>query len=609
MYFDLEKTIRTDGAFRHQVQVYMKQLDVCRDKMASQSKFVETYNETLRDLLILCRWNISLLTPMFFRYPENKPLRYSDYPFAMQMFNFQIGGFTVVKGSRQTSKSTSFCVRQQMLCRMIPGFKSMYICPLSQQLETYANKMREISAACVDQIPKTKFKQNLHYREFPNGSTIELVYVNEDANVVRGKTAKEILYDEYQGFDPDLETEVDQIQRSGEMPVTIFAGTSLTTDTALEGKWAQSSGGVWLMKCSAGHDNIPLPEHGVMEMIQPQGPSCRKCGELLDVRAGTFVHAHPELLDQGKVGFHIPQIIIPAVVNNQIRWMDIYERKFKDYRKFLQEILGIATEDGEREITKQNLVEMCNLGNIEALQQKAANGKYEWVVSGCDWGGSDYNPNLHTKVSTTVHAMIGITPLGEFDIIHLKRYAGMNYDDITGDIIYNHKRLRGFALASDFGVGAVYNSALRKSIATERHLVFCYVGPNQPLIAEPGGDHMMNQWSLNKTESISLTFDAVRTKRLRCFSWQFAGEYLMDFLNMYRAPGERVGQSGASTFLYKAHSSKPNDTLQAVNYAYMLGKILRGEPMFNDVTVRARLESMLRGADIYLSRMPRAISG
>jgi hypothetical protein len=43
-------------------------------------------------------------------------------------------------------------------------------------------------------------------------------------------------------------------------PVTIYAGTSLTTDTMLEKKWLESSQGLWIMRCGCGQENIPLPE-------------------------------------------------------------------------------------------------------------------------------------------------------------------------------------------------------------------------------------------------------------------------------------------------------------------------------------------------------------
>jgi len=288
---------------------------------------------------------------------------------------------------------------------------------------------------------------------------------------------------------------------------------------------------------------------------------------------------------------------VPAVVNNPFRWSKIYERKNAGSpHKFLQEILGIATEEGEREITRKQLQDLCTLGkDLVALQVKAARRQYQYIVSGCDWGGSDYQPMTNMKISTTVHVIMGITPTGQFDILHICRYAGMNYDSIISYIVANHNKYSGNAMACDSGVGAVYNSKLREHIPQEKHLMFVYVGPTTALISEPKTVHLYNTWSLNKTESISLTFDAIREKRIRCFDWEYAAEFLEDCLNMYRAPGEKAGASGTNTFLYRASATKPNDTLQAINYAYMLGKIMLGEPMFADLSIKFRLEQVLRG--------------
>jgi hypothetical protein len=613
-YSDIEYKCRTDGQFRSKLLAYSKRMAYFAAKAKEGGDTYRTaYNETLWKFIQFTNFNLVFLTEHYFpKYPKDKPLNFSEYPFAFQMFEFQIGGYNVFRGSRQISKSTSFSARQLLNSNLFPGFKSLYICPRNQQLATYANKLKEIERASLFASTENhKFRRNLNLKEFEGGSSIELAYVLTNASVVRGKSADELLYDEAQDFDPDLEIEVGQIQSASEMPVTIYAGTSLTTESFLEQKYSASSMCSWTTRCGCGTYNIPLPEHRVLDQIQPQGPSCWKCGRLLDIRNGRFVAADWALHDKGRRGFHIPQIIIPAVFNNPIRWADIYEKKVKmgGDRKFLQEILGVATEEGEREITKKNLMDICILPDLRVLHEKARSRQYQFVISGCDWGGSDYIPAEHIKISTTVHVMVGITTTGAFEIIHIRRYSGMNYDDIAGDIIHNHEALNGMAIATDFGVGAVYNSKLRERLPAERHLIFNYVGPDSNLLSEPAKAHIYNQWSLNKTESISMTYAAVRERRFRCFKWEQASEYLMDFMNMYRAPAEKAG-SGATTFLYRSSASRPNDTLQAVNYCHMLGKILLGEPMFPDIATKIRLEQAL-GATTFgmFNTDPRNIGG
>ena len=254
-------------------------------------------------------------------------------------------------------------------------------------------------------------------------------------------------------------------------------------------------------------------------------------------------------------------------------------------------------------------MDICVLGrDFNALLRKAQQRDYEFVVSGCDWGGSDYIPAQHIKISTTVHVVVGVLPTGKLDILHIQRYSGMNYDDIVNDIMHNHSVRNGFAIASDFGVGAVYNSKIREKLPPEKHLIFGYVGPASDLISEPKQAHIYNQWSLNKTESLSLTYEAIRQQRIRCFDWAIAEEFLSDFLNIFRSPGE--SPSGATTFIYRAHPSKPNDTAMAINYAFMLAKILLKEPMFADSSLKSRLEQTFHsGLDYSSASFPGHISG
>jgi hypothetical protein len=615
VYLDLEYRIRTDGEFRAELERRQKRLEELDRLSQRNSALIGAFHQSLFDYLEFCQFNLANLAPYFWpAYPKEQPLYFANYPFAYQMFCFQVGGFMVFRGSRQISKTTSFASRQSMMARLFRGFKSLYIVPRSDQLATYQNKFREIEQANRFHRRDTRLRQNLGYKELPNRSIIEMARVQTTAAGIRGKSTDELLFDEFQHFDPELELEVSQTQAASELKITIYAGTSLTTDSALEQRWNESSQGSWVMRCGCGHWSIPLPEFDVMEMIRPEGPCCLKCGRLLAVREGKFVHAQQDRFDAGYRGFHIPQIIVPAVVYNPTRWAEIYWNKVRSGggRKFVQEILGVATEQGEKEITRTQLQDICVLGrDKQRLLQKAVQGEYEYTVSGCDWGGSDHLPELRIKRSTTVHVIAGILPTGQFEILHFRRFEGMDYEDITADILRHHALYRGYALASDFGVGAVYNSALRRQIPVGRHLIFNYVGPASPLISQPKGPHQFNGWSLNKSESISLTYDAVRHKRIRCFDFDLAEPYLSDFLNLFRAPGERGQGGGASTFLYRSHPTKPTDALMAVNYAFMLGKILLGEPMVADLSTKVMLDNALLsgiGAD-QLSGLPGAFSG
>src|ERR1017187_6705610 len=150
---------------------------------------------------------------------------------------------------------------------------------------------------------------------------------------------------------------------------------------------------------------------------------------VLDTRTGHFVHMFPDLIERQQIGFHVPQIVLPAKQDDPLHWFNIYHaKKTTDERHFLQEVLGIPVEEGEREITKQQLMDICDLGPPHLLEQKAMKKGYNWIVSGMDWGGTDYLPDLNLKKSTTVHTIVGVKNTGQIDILYFRRYPGMNYD-------------------------------------------------------------------------------------------------------------------------------------------------------------------------------------
>ena len=614
MTFDIEHQVRTDPVYRAKLVGMVTELEKLEQASKLNPKVQPMAAAKLVEILRFCDYNMFFLPGYFFpNYLDGQPMSFADYPFASPMLSFQIGSILTLRGSRQIGKSVNLSVRQILHANLIPGYKSLYICPHPKQLEAYSIKLKETERAFRFYTSGGKEeRRNLFLKEYGTGvsqSTITLMYVLGDAGVIRGRTADSLLLDECQAFDADLETEVSQVNSASKKPATIYAGTSTTTDSYLEAKFQESSQGYAAIKCTCGHVNIPLPEHKVLDMIQSQGPTCTKvyksgahCGRLLNVRSIEYVHANQAALALNKPGYHIPQIIVPGVVENRFRWAKIYDRKFgPNLNKYFQELLGIPTEEGDRELSRAHLEAICVLPDQMTLKRKAMARQYEYVVSGCDWGGTDYSSTAKLKVSTTVHVAMGITPDGWFDIIHMKRYLGMDFESVGEDIMHNHKELQGCAIGSDTGVGMAYNAVLGRHTPPETHLKFTYVGPKSAVIAEPQGDHAYNQWSINKTETLTMLFQAIKARRIRCYPWEEASALLSDFLNMYRAPADLPG--GASIMTYRPSATKPNDCMQACNYAFIVGKILLGEPVFADESVRMRLEMALRGGSSMLGQM------
>lgn len=505
--------------------------------------------------------------------------------------------------------STGLGSRGLALCSIFDYYSILYIAPHPDQAKTYADRVKQLergSAVDPSKFGETGLRSNLYYKEYPNHSTYKITNVLTDASKIRGNTARELNLDECQDFDAWLLPEVMQCIKATDRPVELYTGTSTTPESFLEQRYQESSKGVWMIPSPAGGGKwFSLNNPDILDdIISIDGLRCPYSGQLVNPATGEFVHESPLLLAAGDVGFHTPQIIVPAYAQGA-KWLEIYDA-FKSYTaagqrsKFLQEVMGIPVLSGTRELTEGDLKRMCGTQSLRATQEAVRTRKkrYRYVISGCDWGGSDFNRSVGTKVSYTVHVMIGITPDGDFDIIHARRYDGMDQEDIGGHIVKDHVKYHGYAIGSDAGMGDFYNKFLQASgdIPVERHIVWGYSASGKALIAPCKAEgaalrHLM----LNRTESISALFSDIKREgspRIRAPHWEDMRIILTDLINSYR--NVRINEeTGKKTIRFIRHGAKPDDFLHALNFAVSTARLILEEPIIKDPALLERMRQAL----------------
>ena len=596
-YIDVPERTRLDPEFRESLVAEMQHINASSTPAAR--------SQAMLNMIKKCGYNIGLLLPWLF--PNfagpNAGMSLLTRPFAFPFFAYLLHGFLVLRGSRQIGKSTSFTARQLAMCKLLPWFSS-YIAPHTEHIKTYALKLEEMKTTFRywHRVPGVKDNMYLKQLRTPNGlSQIGIYRVLTSASHMRGKTTDEILYDEYQLFDMRLEAELKQMQRVTKTPVTIYSGTSTTIDSPLESRFQESSGGIWHIRGPSGKMINCGDAKTVLSMVREDGLYCPHSDRRIhNPQDGMFVHQSEHLLDRNIIGLHVPQFIIPEFVT-PLEWAKIYQY-LKDFgeARFLQEVAGIPTENSSAEITQADLIAMCNLPfRTEADIQKhhKTNNKYRFVVSGCDWGGSDYEMAKQAKTSYTVHVMLGVSGDGACDILHMRRYPGMAYDEIASMIVQKHIELGGTMLLSDYGAGYAYNTFLHRDqrINPGKHFVLEYNAPYSPILSRVKNPHFPSHYLLNKTESITFLYEAIKSGRIKCFSWDAAQSCLLDLLHSRRVHAET--RHGRQYFLHvRNNPSKPDDTLHALNFAFTGARLLLRERLFSDQAVHAYVQSVLGGA-------------
>jgi hypothetical protein len=512
----------------------------------------------------------------------------------------------VTRGHLVTHNTTTFAAMVLAYAHLLLGIRQLFIVPHMEHLKTIGRKIREMERACRFQIG-TQYKQNEYYKEYPGGSVLELIRVYMDAMGVRGKTTDGILLDEAQNFDDAHWPEVEQTQRSSSFKYTVISGTSLTMDTFLEQNYQLGSRDAWLVPTThilpSGDRkwlNFADPDD-IYSCIKEDGLRCPYTGKRIDPIGGRFVSEDRSRAEAGFRSLHIPQVIVPSMVGNPADWGTFY-RQFTlyDRPKFLMENLGIPTENGPRELTEEHLRRICTLGSYASGLKRSKENYYRFLVSGCDWGGSDYNPQTKTKKSYTVHCILGVTRDLKFDLVHLSRYYSMDYEEVSHFIAEDHHRFGAYGIASDFGAGSAYNMLLRKEpkIQANRHLILQYAGPKAAMLAAPEQSMLTNHFLLNRTESITQMILDIKKQnegpRLRCYDWGESGQYLSDFTALRRVQGESA-LTGETTFRYMRDPRFPDDSLHATNFARVLALLILGEPLLQDRSIMEEVMSRFAG--------------
>ena len=599
-YIDLAWELKENPTFRGKIVRYVD--EVQRISRSNRPEEKARAKLILADIWRECNFNVALLMPYFFPlFDQGKPFRVGRRPANYALYSLCPGGATTIRGGRQFGKSTSLGSRQLSLTQLINGWRTMYICPHSEHKETYGNKLRELEASSSLNFSQPGYRNNLYYKEWTNRSVLYVIRVMTSAAATRGKTVDEFVYDEYQLFNPDFEEEIRPMQTTSDMPVTIYAGTSTWLDSPLEARFQASSQGTWHIRTHREGKYIDCGDvDQVLSMIGPDGPVCPHTGWELDVANGFFAHHYASRLEENLIGLHVPQVAIPEFTSEFKYWSKIVmASRGPNRNQFAQEILGIPCEAGHREVTEERLRQICVLtDNEETRKRKARDGTYRYIISGCDWGGSEFDPVYKIKTSYTAHAIIGLAEDGYWDILHLRRYPGQSYMQIADSIIKDHVAFGGYAVGSDAGGGMAYNSYLRASgrVPIERHMVFHYGGlPTTPILAPMQVDGATNYYILNRGESLSALFGDINRDPpgIRCFSWDQSRIYLMDFLNVMRVIAETRG--GQQWFQHHRNPTKADDIMHAINYARVVGRMILGEPMFHDPSVGRRIRDMLRG--------------
>jgi hypothetical protein len=513
---------------------------------------------------------------------RGKPYHLDDYPQCTSFYPKEYPRDMIWLCGRQIGKSMNLSRSEVLDLVQIPFFQCLYVAPLQSQAQRYSQLyLREAISTCKPAVAlqgnedflstsgnNAAVVRSVGHQSFANGAGIQLTYAKTSPDRARGITADRIDFDEIQDQLINHLPIISESLSNSDWGHRRFTGTAKTTDNIIEYLWKQSTMAEWHMRCDCGAWNVPSREGGVLDMITALGPVCIKCRKRLNIRRGEWVDAVPRQADEF-IGRHIPQIIVPAVVENPHKWTQLVDKITKlPPTVIYTEILGISSDEGVRLITQADIDEASNLGNHDDLLRAVDN--YPYIVVGVDWGIAEIT-------SFTVATVVGITHQGQLHVLYARRYVGMDMENIIADIVRMARAYHASYIAADFGVGFTNNQMLAKR--TQRVVQIQYVQQNKFLSFNEL--HGVPRWTVDRNTALTLLFWNIKNKRVFFPNKDESATYTMDLLSPYELLMEQ--SSGIVKKKFVRDPAKPDDFAHALCFAALVLFRLVGHDALNIV--------------------------
>jgi hypothetical protein len=522
---------------------------------------------------------------------EGKPYTIDRF-FPMQpMFHrFNVPLYLTLKAGRQISKSRSLAAQSVLQAMTTPHFKLLYVNPLQAQALRFSTNYVQ---PFIDTSPIRRGivmpgdPMNVTQRTLANGSILTFIYAFLNCDRARGIPADRIVFDEAQDMDPDHVPVIAESLSASDWKQLAFAGSSKTIDGLLETKFQESTMTEWVIKCDVcGKWNTCCVDQQLDDMIQEPGMCCAFCyrkghTRLVNPAAGHWQHMRPDRRGE-HLGLHLPQPIFPIHYANERAWNILYTKKLKLARKtYLNEVLGEAVDEGNRFVTRAEIMAASKLGWKNRLEEAAKVAKkYSSLWIGIDWGGGaggiirrrqgkiivEGGTNSYTAV-----AVVGFNGGPKAHVLYGKRYpVGMKVYAEIKDILNIIQTLKVQRIAHDFnGNGSTNHAILTGSgISESRIIPIIYGGRSGGEImrfSPPSDENDRQFWTLDKGRSMSLTVSALKALELMFPQWGEEFEPMEDFTSLIEEKYE--SSSGPDVYRITYNPKVPNDFCHAVNYA------------------------------------------
>lgn len=522
------------------------------------------------------------ILPLIFRL-KGQPYSVTSTHFPQEPM-FRIKGITpvqqITKAGRQISKSTVLASVGILRAAAIPYFNHLTVTPLFEQVRKFSsNYVKPFLSECAIRttILRPGTDNSVLQRTLANGSNLFYNYASNTADRIRGTSSDQVDFDEMQDLDLTVLPIIESCLDASKYKIRRYSGTPKTFDGPLQVYWERSSQAIWHIPCRNCYKvNRCDVEGQILKMIDnPKTLVCGFCGQPIDSSQGYYIHGFPERRLTFP-GYHQPQVIFPMHYRDPRAWTKIQD-SLKHQPKFYvyNEILGESIDVGLKMLTQEELKRAAVLTPTPPHQFNSSD--YLMTACGIDWGGKGKEKTTDREefISNTAVALGGIRSDGIIEIKWLYRtpYESdiVQETNIVKDILANARVHR---LAHDFtGAGLTREAMIVQAGIPEGCMLVPYtyamMSFNKPIVFHnpPGPKGTRNSWTLDKSRSLRLLCELIRTKQVLLPDWEQNKQFLNDFFSIFEEA--RDSSRSGQVIQVKRMDRHTDDVVHAINFVVM----------------------------------------
>lgn len=509
---------------------------------------------------------------------KGKPLSFEKYRPFETVYDMDPDTM-VLKAGRQIGKSVSLAGRITTKSIARSYFNSLYVAPLQIQSKRFSNAY--LDAFIDSPLVRKHFKdrnttKNVYEKSFSNGSTVYLSYAeNEhDADRIRGIMADQLTIDEIQDVSYDALPPIFEILSASEYGYKVMAGTSKSTANTLEYMWLQSNQLEWCIKCPhCSHWIIPNDYDVCVKICSnPEGPSCDKCGKVVNVNNGQWVAGVPS--QKRRVGFHLPQFLMSANTSPK-KWGGLWDKVqgaegsgLYSPAKLANEVFGLATDLAGKSISMKEAQDCCN--NEIRHFPRTWDRKMGIVscVMGVDWAVTG------AEKSFSVATVLGYTATGKCYVLYSERFQGIHPLKQVERVKEIFKQYNCQFIGSDRGVGVLQGQLLQRDLGPTKLMMINYVSSKAKLRYDVKNAYL----AADRTQALDNVVMKIRygKDRFETPCWDLMETFWKDGLNVYEE------ETAAGNRVYRHHPDEPDDWLHSVVFGNIAYQYLNRDFVFTE---------------------------